>query len=195
MNADERQTRIAELQREADEGRARIAEHERQRAENPALEQDYLMASEPVASPPVRENDAPRGVIRKRFENPLPPAPEPEPSDDGDVWHGLDRFTKATADALDRDARELAELRGKIERLEADKRERAIRDQTIVERSGRIVELQRENADSRAQLQRKQLEQALAERDARIDKLETRLNMLLGFISPSLPRGWGRDDV
>jgi hypothetical protein len=80
---------------------------------------------------------------------------------------------------------------GEIEQLRTERRERQIRDATIAERSSRVAELQRENAASRAALERQRSEQALAERDARIDRLETQLGMLLRYIGGDLPRGWG----
>ena len=75
----------------------------------------------------------------------------------------------------------------------ADKRERAIRDDTIRERSARIADLQRENAASHAELARKQRDQELAARDQRLELVETRLRMLCQFLSVGgydLPRGF-----
>ena len=74
----------------------------------------------------------------------------------------------------------------------AEKRERQIRDQTIAERSARIADLQRENAASHAESRRQHLEQAFGQRDARLDLIETRLGMLLQFLSVAgvdFPRG------
>ena len=74
----------------------------------------------------------------------------------------------------------------------ADKRERAIRDDTIRERSARIADLQRENSASHAELARKQRDQELAARDQRLELVETRLQMLCEFLSVggyNLPRG------
>jgi hypothetical protein len=85
----------------------------------------------------------------------------------------------------------LSAATSEIEQLRTERRERQIRDQTIIERSSRVAELQRENAASRAALERQRSEQALAERDARIDRLETQLGMLLRYIGGDLPRGWG----
>jgi len=65
----------------------------------------------------------------------------------------------------------------------------------MIERSGRVADLQRENAASRAALERQRFEQAFAERDHRIEQLETRLGMLLKFHGGDLPRGFlGRAD-
>ena len=74
----------------------------------------------------------------------------------------------------------------------AEKRERQIRDDTIRERSARIADLQRENSASHAKLAAQQLDRSFTDRDARLDLLETRLQMLLSFLSVSgydLPRG------
>ena len=89
-------------------------------------------------------------------------------------------------------------LAGEIEQLrqgwQTERRERAIRDQTIVERSGRIAELQRENATARLVLERQQLDEALAEHRNRVDRIEIKLGMLLNFLGGELPRGFGRTD-
>ena len=76
----------------------------------------------------------------------------------------------------------------------ADKRERAIRDATIRERSARITQLQAENSASHAELARKQRDEEFAARDQRLELVETRLGMLLRFLSVAgidFPRGFG----
>jgi hypothetical protein len=77
-----------------------------------------------------------------------------------------------------------------IERMRAERRERQIRDQTVIERSSRVAELQRENSAARAALERQRSEQALAERDARIDRLQARLDALYSLLGGNLPRGF-----
>jgi len=96
-------------------------------------------------------------------------------------------------DALARFAKLAAEFETLRRDWQADKRETQIRNQAIIERSGRVAELQRENAEARTALEQRRLDQMLTERDARLDALETRLGMLLNFIGGDLPRGWGRD--
>jgi hypothetical protein len=81
-------------------------------------------------------------------------------------------------------------LASEVAILKADKRDRAVRDQTIVERSGRIAQLQKENAEAHAQLSREKWNQEFAARDARIDRLQARLDALVTFLSGSFPRGF-----
>jgi hypothetical protein len=74
----------------------------------------------------------------------------------------------------------------------ADKRERAIRTDTIRERSARIADLQRTNAVSAAELASQQLAKSFAARDQRLELVELRLKMLCQFLSVGgydLPRG------
>ena len=103
------------------------------------------------------------------------------------------------ADALSRFAKldDAAKgLTSEIATLQADKREAQIRNQAMIERSGRVADLQRENAASRAALERQRFEQAFVERDRRIEQLETRLGMLLKFLGADLPRGFlGQSDA
>jgi len=109
----------------------------------------------------------------------------------GLITDALSRFAK-----IDDAAKELASEIGWLrQQWQADKRETQIRNEAIVERSGRIAELQRENAAAHADLKRQQLEQAFAERDHRIEHIETRLGMLLKFLGADLPRGFlGQSD-
>ena len=70
---------------------------------------------------------------------------------------------------------------------------RALRD-TIRERSARITQLQAENSASHAELARKQRDEEFAARDQRLELVETRLGMLLRFLSVAgidFPRGFG----
>ena len=109
----------------------------------------------------------------------------------GLITDALSRFAK-----IDDAAKELASEIGWLrQQWQADKRETQIRNQAMIERSGRVADLQRENAASRAALERQRFEQAFVERDHRIEQLETRLGMLLKFLGGDLPRGfWGRTD-
>jgi hypothetical protein len=99
---------------------------------------------------------------------------------------GLVSSALATLDAVRKSTVALQQER------QAEQRERQVRDDTIRERSVRIADLQRENSASHAELARKQRDQELAQRDARIELLETRVKMLCQFLSVSgydLPRG------
>jgi|SRR5215831_1883259 len=101
-------------------------------------------------------------------------------------------------DAIDAERGPITELRREtheqIERLrqlwQGEKQQRSARDEIVRKSSERIAQLQRENAAARAASEHQRFEQALAERDRRIDALETRLAMLLGFIGGDLPRGY-----
>src|SRR5262249_51497175 len=93
-------------------------------------------------------------------------------------------------DALAKFGNLTAEIEALRRDWRADKREAQIRNQAIIERSGRVAELQRENAAARAALEHQRVDQMLTERDARLDALEPRLGMLLNFIGSDLPRGY-----
>ena len=87
---------------------------------------------------------------------------------------------------------EVQQQRAEIAELRRAEERRATRDLTLVERSGRIAELQRANAESHAQLSAQQRERELAARDHRIDLLEERMQALLrhmGLMGFDLPRG------
>ena len=86
------------------------------------------------------------------------------------------------------------ELKDAIAQLQRVDLERRTRDQVVIERSGRIAELQRQNSATAAELSRQQRDQQLAERDRRIDLIETKLGMLLKYLGADLPRGFGRSD-
>ena len=76
--------------------------------------------------------------------------------------------------------------------MRSQKHAETIRKQVITERSARVAELQRQNAAARAELERKQFDQALAERDRRIEHLELQLQMLCSFLGAGgydLPKG------
>jgi hypothetical protein len=70
--------------------------------------------------------------------------------------------------------------------------ERRAREEVSADRNQYINELRREVASVRVRLQNKEIDAALAERDARIERLELQLKMLLQFMSVSgydLPKG------
>jgi hypothetical protein len=86
------------------------------------------------------------------------------------------------------EARKIAETNAQeqgaaIKKLERAELTRTVRDQTIIERSGRISELMRDNAASRAELARQQFDQAFSQRDARLRTMEEKFAMLLQFLS------------
>jgi DNA repair exonuclease SbcCD ATPase subunit len=191
VTRDERLDMIDRLQREADEGRERIRQRQEQCEHDPvaaAHDLAQMMDAEPVGRPPVSENDEPE-VIYKDFTNaPLDPTPEPAAMPPPGVT------PEAIAEGIGEVAFELRrELRAEISELRRRLDARDERDRTVAERSGRIAELQRENAVARRQAERAQLDKALDEYGTRLGRLETELGMLLKFIGADLPRGWGND--
>jgi hypothetical protein len=86
MTKDERLDLIDRLRRENDEGRERIRQRQEERESNPELEQDYLLAERPGASPLVTR-EAPQGIRYRQHEN---NAPAPAPSGDTawSAWEG-----------------------------------------------------------------------------------------------------------
>jgi hypothetical protein len=103
----------------------------------------------------------------------------------GDALAKLDKVREKTEASCRRQQDGIVELR----QFEAERR---AREQVSIERTQYINELRREVADVQVKLQNKEIDAALAERDARITQLETQLQMLLRFLSISgvdLPRG------
>jgi len=206
MDRNERLDTIDRLECENLESRAYLEERRRQRECDPIVFDDYLRAereAEAERSPPVNENDD-TGLVYKEYDNSARAVAAS--SDDSHAgWNAwlkanlaneraevLDAFTHAMGEVI---AELRSEWRSEIEALrrewQKDRSDRAIRDQTIVERSARIAQLQKENAEAHAQLSRQQLDRSFAERDARLERLETKLGMLLSFIGGDLPRGFG----
>jgi hypothetical protein len=103
----------------------------------------------------------------------------------GDALGKLDKVRDSTEASCRRQQDGIVELR----QFEAERR---AREQVSIERTQYINELRREVADTQVKLQNKEIDAALAERDARIERLEMQLKMLLQFMSVSgvdLPRG------
>jgi hypothetical protein len=103
----------------------------------------------------------------------------------GDALGKLDKVREKTENDCRRQQAGIVELR----QFEAERR---AREQVSIERTQYINELRREVADVQVKLQNKEIDAALAERDARIERLEMQLKMLLQFMSVSgvdLPRG------
>jgi hypothetical protein len=87
------------------------------------------------------------------------------------------------------------ELKDAVARLQKSDERRQVRDQAVIERSGRVAELARQNSAAAAELSRAQRDQELAARDHRLDLLEIKLGMLLKYLGADLPRGFlGRSD-
>jgi hypothetical protein len=103
----------------------------------------------------------------------------------GDALGKLDKVREKTEASCRRQQDSIVELR----QFEAERR---AREQVSIERTQYINELRREVADVQVKLQNKEIDAALSERDARIERLEMQLKMLLQFMSVSgvdLPRG------
>jgi hypothetical protein len=103
----------------------------------------------------------------------------------GDALGKLDKVREKTEASCRRQQDGIVELR----QFEAERR---AREQVSIERTQYINELRREVADTQVKLQNTAIDAALGARDARIERLETQLRMLLQFLSISgvdLPRG------
>jgi hypothetical protein len=103
----------------------------------------------------------------------------------GDALGKLDKVRDSTEASCRRQQAGIVELK----QFEAERR---AREQVSIERTQYINELRREVADTQVKLQNTAIDAALAERDARIERLEMQLKMLLQFMSVSgvdLPRG------
>jgi hypothetical protein len=103
----------------------------------------------------------------------------------GDALGKLDKVRDSTEASCRRQQDGIVELR----RFEAERR---AREQTSLERTQYINELRRDVASVQVKLQNKEIDAALAERDAKISAIEERLQMLLRFLSISgvdPPRG------
>jgi hypothetical protein len=211
MTRDEREALIDKLQAANAASIDELARRQAAREADPNSELERLMADarftrdqsdlvysepvEPLASP-SGEEPGDQGIIYKRYENRAAlydPAASGEPSGGDEVWGALDRFTGATAKALDDDDRRIAAL----ERENAELRRRLDlkdeRDRTVAERSARVSQLQAENTVARREAERAQLDKALDQYRTRVDRLERELGMLLRYIGGDLPRGWGRE--
>jgi hypothetical protein len=192
MDTTERLARIAELQRANELGAAEV--ERRQATRDPAAELEEMIAehgSAPQRSPPV--------IIYRRFDGNAS-APASEPGADWSGWEAWmaghiailrtemhDTMREALGIVVAEVSREMqAEIAELHRRLDS----RDERDRTVAERSGRVAELQRENAIARREAERSQFDQALAEYRARIDAIEVKVGMLLRFFGGELPRGW-----
>jgi hypothetical protein len=188
--------RIDELRRQADEGRENIRRPEEERAQNPILMHDFIMA-ETQGAAPVLQREVPAGELEYRvIENAIsqPAATSITTLSEADSvgWNSwfdarVNPIVKEIDDGFG------AALR-RIEYIE-DTYNKAVRDlkieiaslkRALEERDARaaaISELKREFQGERTEHQALQLASALAARDAKIEKLEEKLGMLLRFLS------------
>jgi hypothetical protein len=83
-------------------------------------------------------------------------------------------------------------LRSEVVELRQLERDRCVREEVQVERSAYVAEVKKQAAFVHAELEQHRVGALLAERDARIEKLETQVHMLCSFLSVSgltLPKG------
>jgi hypothetical protein len=80
-----------------------------------------------------------------------------------------------------------------VEKAHAELRDRRTRDEVQARYSDHVVEIRKQLASTHVELANKHIEAALAERDARIKQLETKMAMLVQFLGMSgdykLPQG------
>jgi hypothetical protein len=88
--------------------------------------------------------------------------------------------------------RKHAALHDDVAELKAQERDRCTREQVRGEYAVRLIEMKQQMSAAHTESERQQYHGALAERDARIEKLEMQVRMLCNFLSVSghdLPRG------
>jgi hypothetical protein len=201
VDRSERSDMIDRLRAETDEARERIAEREAERERDPIKMDDYLRSKRDDRSAFERrryvDREAPSGELAYRTtENAL----QPTPALDADAANaeGWDRWIKAhlaierkgLIEAIEQDVGEVVarlraerdvgetQLRRQITELRCTLQERE-------ERAAALVEVRKELVLERGERERTQLEAALAQRDARINALEERMQILLRFLSLS----------
>jgi DNA repair exonuclease SbcCD ATPase subunit len=149
-----------------------------------------------VKAPPVEKSNGDGLLYRMGPENALAPAPQPEPMPpaDGEAYPPLDQLHETIAMFVSEYVRHklgerdtaLNTLRAEVEALKAALRERE-------ERASAIAEVKRQYEGERVEHEALRLSSALSARDAKIEKLETQLQMLCKFLSLSgdhkLPEG------
>jgi hypothetical protein len=126
VTRDEREAFLERLQQQNAESIAAIERRIAAREADPNSELERLMAdqrftkdesdlvySEPVGSSPP----SPATILYRRYENPLPPGPEPD-GDPSEFEQAVDKFAATVERALADDARELTDLRTKVATLE-----------------------------------------------------------------------------
>ena len=183
-----------------DEIRALCAEHDRLMAAAAEERRMYADGRLRSGSPPERLTDG-ANIIYRQHDNSAP-APAPEPEQDWSAWEAwmaghlanereamLDGVAEFVVTMLDRErdafSRQLAEQRREITELRNLFQQRE-------ERATAVAEVRREHMGERAELERQRFATALAERDAKIEKLEMQMKMLCSFLSVGgydLPKG------
>jgi hypothetical protein len=199
MNA-ERAARIQQLQGDVDQHRENIRQREEARAQNPILMDEYIRGEQQTA--PVQRDVGQAGLQYRVTETAAVTAtaePFEMDAESSARWNGwLDkRFEVERRENFDIIARQMAEfvseyLHQKLQPLRTEigdlRRDLAARD----ERARALGEVKRELAGERVEREALQLASALAARDAKIEKLEEKLGMLLRFLSLQgydLPKG------
>jgi hypothetical protein len=148
----------------------------------------------------VQKSDDGVGLIYRTTEDATPPAPQPDGDDsNGDARdidplpEAVDEFSKAVVEKLRDVNAQITKLRAEVARIE---RERKLRNEVMAERSSRVAELQRQNAATRAELERqaldRRLEEFLREHSARVERLEMKLGIALNLLDAAgidWPRG------
>ena len=179
-----------------DEIRQLCAEHDKLMAEHA----DWMARRRARASPPMSETGDPGICYRDYTNGALLAASAPE-QDGFDLQGWLDHHLANEREAMldgvaefvvtmldrERDAfsRQLAEQRREITELRNLFQQRE-------ERATAVAEVRREHMGERAELERQRFATALAERDAKIEKLEMQMKMLCSFLSVGgydLPKG------
>jgi hypothetical protein len=159
-------------------------------------------------------------VVRRRAPAPAPEPETPFTETQQDVLarfiallhDSIDAERKELREAVERGARRIADLEGVTTMISADVTAAADRardrlDAAVaevraevrsileaqIERGAQALEVRKQATEARVELERQRSATALAERDHRIEKLETRVQMLCQFLSVSgydLPRGF-----
>jgi hypothetical protein len=113
----DRLERIAQLKQEADDGRAELARRAAEREADPVLQQQWLMASEPIRRAPMRENDDGLALVYRTQDDATSPVPEPEPvpSDTDAAVDNLIETADLIQDQVDRLKRENIALKAKLD--------------------------------------------------------------------------------
>jgi len=141
----------------------------------------------------VQKSDDGVGLIYRTTEDATPPAPQPDGDDSNGDARDVDEFSKAVVEKLRDVNAQITKLRAEVARIE---RERKLRNEVMAERSSRVAELQRQNAATRAELERqaldRRLEEFLREHSARVERLEMKLGIALNLLDAAgidWPRG------
>jgi hypothetical protein len=188
----DRLQRIDQLKAEAAAGRERIRQRQQQREADPIAMSDYLRRKQsdiPNGNITVVEREAGALVFKQRDDALVTATTDAENQKGWDLW--LRRhLDNERAEVFDIIARQMAEFAYEYlaEKLAPLKTEIADLKRTLVERDERakaLGELKHELAGERVEREALQLSSALAARDARIDALEDKLQILLRFLSLS----------